>query len=309
VKSCLAERSAIPLPATAFLLLFVAAPPDAGLPDPIELRQELLVAAMREEPCNALAGLLGQADALLDARATSDAFELLGEILRVWSQACPGPAPARHAPDADTAFAKAVELKPDGGPASPAVQWNGLLLRRSGEQRIGRAQAALASGDLFAARRELRLLRYESVDAAMELASPERQQSLWEELARREPQPRVHRHAGTPEDAIRSLEHAAVYDDAAGVEGLLSRHCPQRALFEGGGEEDSCDEYRDERSLLLMCVLGELLPEAPDKIACNSDGKTAHCQVTGRSEQRTVYLEREGAGWRFAAVPPGVPGG
>ncbi len=93
-------------------------------------------------------------------------------------------------------------------------------------------------------------------------------------------------------------------DDAAGFAGLLGRHCPQRALFEGGGQDDGCDEYRDERSLLLMCVLGEILPEAPDKVVCEPpQGKIVRCAVTGRTEQRNVYLGREGPSWHLAPPP------
>ena len=124
------------------------------------------------------------------------------------------------------------------------------------------------------------------------------------------PKPR-HR-ASSPEEAIRTLERTAVYDDALGFAGLLSRRCPQHALFEGGGEEDGCDEYRDEPSLLLMCVVGELLPEAPDKISCEpvTGSKTVRCLVTGRTEQRTIFLDHEGATWRLSAPPAaGASGG
>ena len=60
------------------LVLLLGEAPDAGLPDPAELREQLLVTAMREEPCAVLSGLLGQADRLLDAKADSDGFELPG---------------------------------------------------------------------------------------------------------------------------------------------------------------------------------------------------------------------------------------
>ncbi|MHB8420428.1 MAG: hypothetical protein ACYDCL_20335 [Myxococcales bacterium] len=290
------------------LLLLLAPPPDGGLPDPVELRQQLLQAAMREEPCPALSSLLAQADSLLDAHENSDGYELLGEILRVWNQACPGRAPARHAPDADAAFSRAVDLRPDGGAGGPAVEWNGLLLRRSGEQRLARARAALAGGDVFAARRELRYLRYESVDAAIAPVDPEAERSLWEEVGRLAPKTRAPRRPSTAEDAIRALERAAVDDDASTFEALLSRRSLQHALFEGGGEEDGCAEYREDRSLLLMCLLGEILPEAPDQIACRpiAGGKAESCLVSGRTDQRTVNADREGSSWRLSASSPGA---
>jgi hypothetical protein len=294
------------------ILLVLAAGdvPDGGLPDPAELREQLLVTAMREEPCSALSALLGQADTLLDVKADSDGFELLGEILRVWGQACAGTPPSRHAQDADAAFAAATRLKPDAGVEAPAVEWHGLILRRTGEERLARARAALAKGDLFVARRELRLLHYESVDAAMALAEPDAEQALWAELKRREPSPHAGRKASSPEEAIHTLERAAVDDDAVAFTALLSRRSSQRAVLEGhGGEENACSEYRDERSLLLVCLLGELLPEAPERVACESvpDGHTSSCIVTGRSDQRTVYFEREGSVWHFSALSSGPP--
>ncbi len=292
------------------LFLLAGEVPDAGLSDPAELREQLLVTAMREEPCSALASLLGQADKLLDAKADSDGFELLGEILRVWGQACAGPAPARHAQDADAAFASAKTLKADAGVEAPAVEWHGLILRRTGEERLGRARAALAKGDFFVARRELRLLHYEAVDAALSLVEPDAEQALWTELKKREPAPHAGHKASNPEETIHSLERAAVYDDAVSFAALLSRRSSQRAVLEGhGGEEDACSEYRDEKSLLLVCLLGELLPEAPEKVACESppDGRSSSCVVTGRLDHRTVYFEREGALWHFSAPPAPSP--
>ncbi len=265
---------------------------------------------MREEPCSTLSTLLAQADGLLDAKSDSDGFELLGEILRVWSQACAGAPPTRHAQDADAAFSAARRLKLDAGAEAPAVEWHGLILRRAGEERLARARAALAKGDLFVARRELRLLHYESVDAAMALADPGVEQALWAELKRRDPSPHAGRKAGSPEEAIHTLERAAVDDDPAAFTALLSRRSAQRAVLEGhGGEEDACSEYRDERPLLLVCLLGELLPEAPEKVACESvpDARTSSCVVTGRSDQRTVYFEREGPLWHFSAIAPAAP--
>lgn len=292
------------------LFLLSGEAPDAGLPDPAELREQLLVTAMREEPCAALSGLLSQADRLLDAKADSDGFELLGEILRVWGQACAGPPPARHAQDADAAFASAKTLKADAGVEAPAVEWHGLILRRTGEERLSRARAALAKGDFFVARRELRLLHYESIDAALALVEPEAEQALWSEVKRRDLSPHAGHKASSPEETIHTLERAAVYDDAAGFASLLSRRSSQRAVLEGhGGEEDACSEYRDEKSLLLVCLLGELLPEAPEKVACESppDGHSSSCVVTGRLDHRTVYFDREGSLWHIGGLPPPQP--
>jgi hypothetical protein len=160
------------------------------------------------------------------------------------------------------------------------------------------------------ARRELRLLHYESVDAALALVDPDAEQALWAELKRREPTLHAGHKATSPEETIHLLERAAVYDDASAFAALLSRRSAQRAVLEGhGGEEDACSEYREEKSLLLVCLLGELLPEAPEKVACESppDGKSSSCVVTGRLDHRTVYFEREGSLWHFGAPPQALP--
>jgi hypothetical protein len=285
------------LPSLALLAALAASPAPPSDLEP--QRAELRAAAMAMEPCPRLGTLLARLNEQLDATPTPDGFALFGDLLRVAAQAgCPPPreASARH-------VAEAKRLAPDAGTAAGGPSWNGTLLQNGGEARLARAKSALAAGDPFAARRELVLLHADAVQSAMALVDPDAEAAAWRELKRRQPRVTVQADATTPEAALRSLERAAIALDRKAFSALLAPRSPARAALERDDSGDMCGQYRDDASVALPCLLLELLPEAPGRIACTqgADGKEAHCDVAGRDTRQTVRLVREGI-WRLA--PP-----
>lgn len=306
-----------------------------------ETRTRLRVLSEAMHACEGVSAEVAAIDALLDpAPDSARGLQLLGEALQLATEACPSDPPrARHAASAEDAFAEAKRRAGGGsgaaaggcapgqalaegrelaaasrwanaaeayrrelyGGCTAGIHWRGTILGLHGAARLGLARAAIHLGDDFEARRQLRLLDLERMEAALHIGDETEEARLWEKLGPSPPldhakQPR------SPEEAVRWLERAAVADDAGAFLAALAQSAPDRPLLAGRRvDERPCDLRVDDAPVRLrMCILINLLPEAPRAVACErtSPGR-ATCRVTGAAgDVRVVALVAEDGAFR-----------
>lgn len=172
--------------------------------------------------------------------------------------------------------------------------WQGERLARIASARLGAARAALESKDALEARRQLSWLRFEAVDAALPTVDAEVEEGLWRRLRALEPKVAPAASSSSAEAAVAAMEAALLRGDLAAARALWAGTPALEQAF-----ASPCDSYQSEAALRSLCILRELLPEAPKVEAC--EGST--CRVTGRpgSAPRTVSFARAGKAWRIAA--------
>ena len=184
-----------------------------------------------------------------------------------------------------------------GGCEETGLPWHGEDLARSAAARFGLARTSLDLKDGLEARRQLRWLDFEAVDAALPTVDASEEAELWKRLSGGEPM--VARAAPRPEQVASMLELALLRGDARSVAALLD-------VNEHAHRSQSCEQYAKEgvgpRSALPVCLLRELLPEAPRTVGCElpRDEKTS-CRVEPRQggQAWTVKLSHSSGGWRF----------
>lgn len=299
-----------------------------------QLRRHLIDATTRFEPCRSVRRSIEQLDAYLDTHPSSgEALQLLGEAMDLEREVChsaiivsrhagtsaeafaaarergwPGPVSAPCSVQSRLAEARALERASDLTQAAetyrrglyqacPAgLHWRGRDLNLHAQLRLGLARVSVAVGDALEARRQLRLLDYDRMEAVLGHKTSE-EEAL---QARLGPAPR--RDAVTPEprDAILALDRAVAEEDEIMFARLLSSRLPERALLAGRHDEQLyCDKYVGlSPSWLRTCILHHLLPEAPRDIVCAARGQVA-CTVTGAdsSDSRRVTLVSNGKLW------------
>lgn len=176
-----------------------------------------------------------------------------------------------------------------------ATQWQGEEIARRAAARLGAARAALALGDGLEARRQLRWLDFDAIDAALATVDPTVEEALWERtlgLDRGAARP-----APRPEEVVPALEAALLRGDARAASALLA---------DPAAGTEGCEQYASDRSgphaTFPMCLHSRLLPEAPVVERCDEvrDGR-AVCLVKGRGgEAWRVRLAGPQKGWRLA---------
>ncbi len=311
-----------------------------------ELQRRLRSAAERYEPCGSVREAVSMLDRHIDEhRGWARAYRVLADALRLGRESCPSAAPgSKHAASADEAIRKATELSggldPTAGlcdierdvraagalleqktwPAAAAayrkalhetceggvIHWAGRRHALEAQARLGLAEAALESGDLLEARRQLRRLDFDRREAVLNIGDEARESAMWQRLGAAPPKPF---RAKDQAAAVSELERAAVEDDDAAFEAALSIRAPDRALL--AGKEDTsryCAKYVIDRpARLRMCIATRILPEGPRLSACVGRGGRMLCRVEGanRKDVRMVELAMESGSFRVVGREDG----
>jgi hypothetical protein len=264
--------------------------------DPIaRLSTSLKTIAMLKEPCESALGIVEEADAYLDVHeGSAPGYALLGNALSLADETCTSTVAARHAKASDEARAAAKSLDPALAIGAPPT-WAGSVYAREGRGRCARARVAIDRGDGFEARRELRWVDYLSIDMGMPLCEPDEVEALWRDVKRLPLRPAAHA-AKTPEDAIGTLERAAIAGDLALFRSMLSK-----AFFEREQSEGVCGPYTDDKDTLMMCILNDIVGEEPVVAECTSEGPgTSRCT----SGHRSIALEQRAGSYAIVSSDP-----
>lgn len=183
------------------------------------------------------------------------------------------------------------------------TKWLGTRLSIEGRARFNLARVSLALDDRYESLRQLRLVDFLIMDAALQIVDSEKRDAFADALfAELKKKPLFKREYGnTPREVILALEQAAVVDDAVRFQSLISRDHAVQSYFarKKKGQDSVCE---DGSTVCLMRALGELLPEAPTVIQCSDYYKNrARCTIAGRDARdvRLVDLGNKQGSWKL----------
>src|SRR5206468_3093160 len=125
------------------------------------------------------------------------------------------------------------------------------------------------------------------VDMGEMLCEQDEVDTLWKQIERA-PRKKRARSAETPEEAIATLERAAIEGDVQQMRSMLSKK-----LYEQERTEPICSPYAEDREMLTMCILADLMSDEPVNPTCTISGTGSRC-TTGH---HVIVLDQRDNGW------------